>query len=516
MPSSLEKFCFEADATLSEVVKLSDAELKAISKGILAYTTVQHACLIKAWRDAKQDSQEQQQQQQSSQSQSQSSPQSPQQQDVGTVRMTAEGNNTKEDPDDKNPMKDSTSTNIPSSVVEESTTTNTTNNNGGVAGVGGGADNANEQGWKEDSSLASAAAILRGVTASPHNNDMAGWSYPPSTPSMSTSTSTSYGGSSPLKKRGKSRSRPSPTKGGSSATKKAKTTSSSKKNKASNTSSSNASSNNGGGGEEGVAVVESPVDRQKAATAIAALNVANGGKNTKAATLAAAILRGVTQRQSGKWQAQLYYAGQSRYIGVFDTREKAALAYEIFREKLKTDSKPPSERSMQDEAVRVAREAAFQGVGERDLRQQQNQNQVDVVVDHPSADVVPSSTSLAGTSSCPPFATMVVTPDSSKKKSVSVSRRGGRARINPSVSSDSTIKKNNGGLEHDTHHSSESVTTTPSSKSGGGPISNSSGSVGPTGIRNNLMEYETYDGTSPIKKLEDDTSVPQSPPNLKA
>ena len=59
MPSSLEKFCFEADATLSEVLKLSDAELKAISKGILAYTTVQHACLIKAWREAKQDSQEQ-------------------------------------------------------------------------------------------------------------------------------------------------------------------------------------------------------------------------------------------------------------------------------------------------------------------------------------------------------------------------------------------------------------------------------------------------------------------------
>jgi hypothetical protein len=261
MPSSLEKFCFEADATLSEVLKLSDAELKAISKGILAYTTVQHACLIKAWREAKQDSQEQ-----------------PQDDSIkGNLNQEPNHNNSRND----------TPTNVPSSVVEESnnSSSNNNNNNGEVV-VGGVADKADEEGWKEDSSLASAAAILRGVTTSPRN-DMTGWSYPPSTASMST-----YGGSSPLKKRGKSpsnRSRPSPTKLLSSVTKKAKITSS-KKNKGAPT------PNNSG--EE---VVESPVDRQKAATAIAALNAANGGKNTKAATLAAAILRGVTQRQSGKW-----------------------------------------------------------------------------------------------------------------------------------------------------------------------------------------------------------------------
>ena len=71
-------------------------------------------------------------------------------------------------------------------------------------------------------------------------------------------------------------------------------------------------------------------------------------------------------------QAQLYYAGKSRYIGVFDTREKAALAYEIAREKLKSD-KIPSDNSAQslkatENAVNAARKAAFEGVNEKDPR----------------------------------------------------------------------------------------------------------------------------------------------------
>eukprot|EP00559_Dactyliosolen_fragilissimus_P008583 CAMPEP_0184872464 /NCGR_PEP_ID=MMETSP0580-20130426/41299_1 /TAXON_ID=1118495 /ORGANISM="Dactyliosolen fragilissimus" /LENGTH=690 /DNA_ID=CAMNT_0027375265 /DNA_START=987 /DNA_END=3059 /DNA_ORIENTATION=- len=115
-----------------------------------------------------------------------------------------------------------------------------------------------------------------------------------------------------------------------------------------------------------------PVDRQKAAAAITAMNAASGKKNDKAAALAAAILRGVTMRPSGKWQAQLYYAGKSRYIGVFDTREKAALAYEIAREKLKTD-KSPADQSAQsvketEDNVNAARKAAFEGVNEKDPR----------------------------------------------------------------------------------------------------------------------------------------------------
>ncbi|KAI2504173.1 hypothetical protein MHU86_10287 [Fragilaria crotonensis] len=116
-----------------------------------------------------------------------------------------------------------------------------------------------------------------------------------------------------------------------------------------------------------------PVDRHKAAATIAAVNAASGGMNDRAAALAAAILRGVTMRPSGKWQAQLYYAGKSRYIGVFDTREKAALAYEIAREKLKSDNKTPADQSAQtfkatENAVNAARKAAFDGVNEKDPR----------------------------------------------------------------------------------------------------------------------------------------------------
>lgn len=113
------------------------------------------------------------------------------------------------------------------------------------------------------------------------------------------------------------------------------------------------------------------VERQKAAANIKAVNEASGGKNDKAAQLAAAILRGVTMRPSGKWQAQLYFAGKSRYIGVFDTREKAALAYEIAREKLKAEKQAEGGQmspKATEAAVNAARKAAFEGVNERDPR----------------------------------------------------------------------------------------------------------------------------------------------------
>merc|ERR1712238_407234 len=113
-------------------------------------------------------------------------------------------------------------------------------------------------------------------------------------------------------------------------------------------------------------------ERQKAAATIQAVNQASGGKNDKAAALAAAILRGVTMRPSGKWQAQLYFAGKSRYIGVFDTREKAALAYEIAREKLKSEKSSAEGGVMSPKEtetnVNAARKAAFEGVNEKDPR----------------------------------------------------------------------------------------------------------------------------------------------------
>lgn len=114
-----------------------------------------------------------------------------------------------------------------------------------------------------------------------------------------------------------------------------------------------------------------PVD-DKAKAAAADLAAAKAGTSTEsAAALAAAIMRGVTMRPSGKWQAQLYYAGKSRYIGVFDSREKAALAYEIAREQLKADPKETSNQDSETTEAKVnqARKAAFEGVSEPDPKQ---------------------------------------------------------------------------------------------------------------------------------------------------
>lgn len=112
-------------------------------------------------------------------------------------------------------------------------------------------------------------------------------------------------------------------------------------------------------------------DRPKPAAVLSSIDTENSTKLDKAAALAAAIMRGVTMRPSGKWQSQLYYAGKSRYIGVFDTREKAALAYEIAREQLKTD-RPIEAGSIslkETEAnVNAARQAAFDGVNEADSK----------------------------------------------------------------------------------------------------------------------------------------------------
>ena len=68
----------------------------------------------------------------------------------------------------------------------------------------------------------------------------------------------------------------------------------------------------------------------------------------------------------------MYFAGKSRYIGVFDTREKAALAYEIAREKLKSVKASAEGGSLNpkqtEAAVNAARKAAFEGVNEKDPR----------------------------------------------------------------------------------------------------------------------------------------------------
>ena len=63
-------------------------------------------------------------------------------------------------------------------------------------------------------------------------------------------------------------------------------------------------------------------ERERSAAKITRINAATGNKNEKSALLASAILCGVTMRLSGKWQAQLDYAGKSCYIGIFDTKSK--------------------------------------------------------------------------------------------------------------------------------------------------------------------------------------------------
>ena len=114
-----------------------------------------------------------------------------------------------------------------------------------------------------------------------------------------------------------------------------------------------------------------PVDAKAKAAAANLAATKAGTSSESAAALAAAIMRGVTMRPSGKWQAQLYYAGKSRYIGVFDSREKAALAYEIAREKLKADPKETVNQDSEttESKVSFARKAAFEGVNEPDPKQ---------------------------------------------------------------------------------------------------------------------------------------------------
>jgi hypothetical protein len=51
------------------------------------------------------------------------------------------------------------------------------------------------------------------------------------------------------------------------------------------------------------------------------------------------VLRGITVRPSGKYQAQLYFGGRSRYIGVFNSEYDAASAYEMIRSRLKKEPK---------------------------------------------------------------------------------------------------------------------------------------------------------------------------------
>mmetsp|Transcript_14644 Transcript_14644/g.26608 ORF Transcript_14644/g.26608 Transcript_14644/m.26608 type:complete len:991 (-) Transcript_14644:277-3249(-) len=107
--------------------------------------------------------------------------------------------------------------------------------------------------------------------------------------------------------------------------------------------------------------VSDPADKERIVAAIVADNTVYGDRSLTSATLC-----GVTMQQD-KWQAQLYYAGKPYHIGVFDSKEKASLAYHIAREVLKTDTgeEGPANPEDTDWNVALVRKAAFTGVDEQ-------------------------------------------------------------------------------------------------------------------------------------------------------
>jgi len=90
------------------------------------------------------------------------------------------------------------------------------------------------------------------------------------------------------------------------------------------------------------------------------------GRKYKAKRAACDGLRGVTVRPSGNWQAQVYLGGRSFYIGIFDSREKAACAYEIARDLLKDKKKLPSSKEAERLYVEAARKVAVAGANKID------------------------------------------------------------------------------------------------------------------------------------------------------
>lgn len=81
--------------------------------------------------------------------------------------------------------------------------------------------------------------------------------------------------------------------------------------------------------------------------------------------------RGVTLRSSGKWQAQIYVQGNCRYLGMYETEQEAAHAYETARRQLEQQGRrcakrrsPPSNGGSEghaDSAHAVAASRAVSG-----------------------------------------------------------------------------------------------------------------------------------------------------------
>lgn len=63
------------------------------------------------------------------------------------------------------------------------------------------------------------------------------------------------------------------------------------------------------------------------------LNEVAKNRSRDPVTIDEEVSHGITVRPSGKWQAQIYFEGKSRYIGVFPSRRDAALAFQFARSK---------------------------------------------------------------------------------------------------------------------------------------------------------------------------------------
>ena len=105
---------------------------------------------------------------------------------------------------------------------------------------------------------------------------------------------------------------------------------------------------------------DDPKENEQISTAIEAVEM---NRNKKPAAGKVTLPRGVTVRPSGKWQAQIYYAGKSRYIGVFESREDACYAYEVAGQVLMTCNEQNDDEV--ESNINLAKRAAFAGVEKR-------------------------------------------------------------------------------------------------------------------------------------------------------
>ena len=79
-------------------------------------------------------------------------------------------------------------------------------------------------------------------------------------------------------------------------------------------------------------------------------------------------------------QVQLYYAGLSRYIGVFDTREEAAAAYEMARDCCDSFAEENPTKDQVKRNVALMRKAAFESEEQDEMDEDSEEIEEDVGV----------------------------------------------------------------------------------------------------------------------------------------